>query len=86
MTEEMFNKLVDQKVAYLTSRRRHGVITQNNKHHAFKKGTVVKLLFCRSMFIGNSRKAKKSIVWEVQGANRVSGKQTRQTILHSDIK
>lgn len=82
MTDEEVLTLIATKTAYLARKRMHRVIKSAAAHHAFNRGTVVALRFCKSAYIGKT----KTQVWEAVGKNAITGKQTAQVIVTQDLK
>lgn len=82
MTQEQQDKLVEIKTAYYKRKRMQRVIKSAAAHHAFNKGTVVKIRFGRSAQVGRT----KTIVFDAVGKNAISGQLAAQVVLLLDFK
>lgn len=89
MDNELFTRLLNGKAAYFYFRRRRRIIEKNGRLHAFTKGTVVRVQFQRSTFIGsknNAHNRRKIQMYQVRGANPVNGLLMDQTVITGDLK
>ena len=85
---EQHQALTQHKIYNLTHGRLKAVVTMNSGNHAYKQGTIVRLIFARRIQLLDeiTGRRKNAIVWEAIGRNLISGKLTRQSILDKELR